>query len=884
MEKIKNSKKIICEILCFVLGIACSLIGLYYYHFQYLCYRYTPLLFILAIVVCLGSALLSLCISVAKNNDKKAKIKNSVFPALLVAIILLVVTFIINLIVGKGEFQLVGLIVPVYLTFVITAVLTVVCVFAIFSKKTLKSIATLAVFIGFIAGSYSYIGTHIGDIIYENYKAPAPVLSTYKEIEDDEKMIKGDFYVSTKGNDSNNGSKDAPFLTIEKAIEAVRNTDKTNKSGITVCIEAGEYCVSSINFAKEDSGTKECPVTYCSYNGEVVINGGVTLFANDFEDLKNYPEYEKRLSEDAQENVVVIDLTKSPYSLTKDDWGKICAIGSYHTADNYDGDYVGPLYCELFVDDIRQTVARYPDNDYLYTEEVVKTGLGKESDGGLTTVENWDEIRNPESDVYRVNSELAEKISGWENLSDVWMFGYWKYDWADASSPIGSFNAQTGELSPKFVSLYGTKTDAPYYFFNVFEELTAEGEWYLDRENGLLFLWKQKGFENSKIDLSLSLEPIISAEVDYITFDGITFKGTRDDGIVITGDNNKIQNCVIKNVAGNALLMTGSNNLAYNNEITRTGKGGIILDGGDTATLTDGNNIADNNYIHHWSEIYQTYQPAVTLLGVGNICSHNEMHDSPHEAITYKGNNHIIEYNNIHNVCLLSDDAGAIYSGRSWVWYGNIIRYNCVSDLGSLEFTPDGIYLDDALSGQTVYGNILVNVPGNSIHIGGGRDNIVTNNIIINHGENVVRFDDRAREGALERGWFTHAYTDTGDMWEALYNSPWQSEVWQEKLPQYKSMTDDIEKADLSEYIPNPTSVVKGNLMVGNGIRLGEIYTSVYKFSDITQNKLYSLNKMDEIFVDVENGDYNIKDIEKLREAIPDFENIPLDKIGRVAE
>jgi hypothetical protein len=282
------------------------------------------------------------------------------------------------------------------------------------------------------------------------------------------RSINGDFYVSTKGNDSNNGSKDAPFLTIEKAIEAVRNTDKTNKSGITVCIEAGEYCVSSLEFTKEDSGTKECPITYCSYNGEVVINGGVTLFANDFEDVKNYPEYEKRLSEDAQENVVVIDLTKKPYSLTKDDWGKIFAIGSYHTANSYDGDYVGSLYCELFVDDIRQTLARYPDNDYLYTEEVVKTGLGKESDGALTEVQNWSEIRNPESDIYRVNADLAKKISGWENLDEVWMYGFWKYDWADASTPIGSFNAETSELSPKFVSLYGTKTDAPYYFFNVF--------------------------------------------------------------------------------------------------------------------------------------------------------------------------------------------------------------------------------------------------------------------------------------------------------------------------------------------------------------------------------------------------------------------------------
>jgi hypothetical protein len=245
MGKIKNSKKIIGEILCLIFGIACSLIGLYYYHFQYLCYYYTPLLIILAVVVCLGSALLSLCISIAKNKDKKAKIKNSVFSALVVAIILLVVTFIINLIVGKGEFQLVGLIVPVYLTFVITAVLTVLCVFAIFGKKMLKSIAALAVFIGFVAGSYSYIGTHIGDVIYENYKAPVPVLSTYKS-EESKKVINGDFYVSTKGNDSNNGSKDARFLTIEKAIEAVRNTDKTNKKGITLICYTLDYLTLSV--------------------------------------------------------------------------------------------------------------------------------------------------------------------------------------------------------------------------------------------------------------------------------------------------------------------------------------------------------------------------------------------------------------------------------------------------------------------------------------------------------------------------------------------------------------------------------------------------------------------------------------------------------------
>ncbi len=715
---------------------------------------------------------------------------------------------------------------------------------------------------------------------YEDVAFTAPTLTTPAE---KEKVVPmGDFYVSTKGNDENDGTKEKPFLTIEKAIDAVRKTDKSGKTGITVCIEAGEYRVSSLEFTKEDSGTADCPITYCSYNGEVVLNGGVTISQNDFVTVNDFPEISERLSPEAQQNVVVVDLTKEPYSLTKNDWGKIYAIGSYHTAESYDGDYTGPLYCELFVNDIRQNLARYPDNGFIHTEEVVKTGLGKESNGALTEVENWETIRNPETDIYRVNPELAERIASWENHDDVWMFGFWKYDWADASSPMGYFNKETRELSPKFVSLYGTKEDAPYYFFNVLEELSAQGEWYLDREKGLLCMWKPENFENAQIDLSITLNPIIDSQADYLVFNGITVKGTRGDGVLITGNNNTVQNCLIKNVAGNALAMIGYNNLAYNNEITRTGKGGIYLSGGDTVTLTPGNNKADNNYIHHWSEIYQTYQPAVTLEGVGNICSHNEMHDSPHEAITYRGNNHIVEYNNIHHVCLLSDDAGAIYSGRSWIWYGNVVRYNCIYNIGSGDHNPDGIYLDDALSGQEIYGNLLVNIPRNSIHIGGGRDNIVTNNIIVNSGKNAIYFDERAREGALENGWFTHAHIGTGDMWDALYNSPWQSKTWQEAFPQYKNLTDDINKSNTAEYIPNPACTIKDNLIVNQYKDIGDIYKSSKNFSDISDNAILLITKADEVFVDAESGNYVIRDIDELRKSAPGFENIPIEKIGRV--
>ena len=747
--------------------------------------------------------------------------------------------------------------------------------------KTLKKAAVFLSVLILIAAAVVCGRIGFWPLRYRYVPPSDPVLPNAARSTEEYTMTDGDLYVSTTGDDANAGTKDAPFRTIEKAVDAVRGMDKTGRSGVTVCIAPGEYRVSSLTFDAADSGTADCPVTYRADGGEVVLHAGVTLHAEDFRAAGDYPAVADRLTADAREHVVVLDLTQAPYALTAADWGKIFAIGSYNTAAQYDGDWTGPLYCELFVNDRRQNLARYPDAGFLLTQEVVKTGQGKESDGAKTKIENWESLRDPEPDVYRVDEALAKRIGTWQDLQNVWMFGFWKYDWADASTPILSFDAASRELTPRFVSLYGTKTDAPYYFFNVLEELTAAGEWYLDREHGLLCLWKPENFDTASIDLSLSASPVIQGEASHIIFDGLTIQGTRNDAVVLTGDHITVQNCRVKNVAGNALCLTGDDDLAYNNEIMHTGKGGIILTGGDTQTLRAGNCKAENNLIHDWSEIYQTYQPAVTLCGVGNVCAHNEIYNSPHEAITYTGNDHIIEYNLIHDVCLLSDDAGAIYAGRSWVWYGNVIRYNCIYALGSGDHKPNGIYMDDALSGQEIYGNLLVNVPQYALHLGGGRDLTVTNNIIINAGKCAVSYDDRARDGALYDGWFDHAAKD-GDMWRALYDSPWQSDVWQAAFPQYKTMTDDFAQADTAGFIPNPAnSTLRGNVIFDRHKSIGDISGSASQFSSVGGNAVYPLYKIQTFFADAANGDYRIRDLGKLQETIPDFREIPLSQIGR---
>ncbi len=694
------------------------------------------------------------------------------------------------------------------------------------------------------------------------------------------KMDNADFYVSTVGSDKNDGSFKKPFQTIERARGAVRALDKSERDGITVAVMAGDYRTAGLVFTKEDAGTKTCPITYCAYgDGEVVINGGVTLKPSDFAAVTD-EKLLSRLSKTARENVVCANL--KTYGLTKSDWGRVNAIGSYNTAGHYAENLTGALYCELFYNDAAMTLARYPNGeDWLYTGKVIEEGEGKERAGDrVYRNPDWDTSINPKSDTYEIDVKLAKRVASWQSLDDVWMFGYWMYDWADASTLIGNFDAENNTLTPKYVSFYGAKEEAPYYFFNVFEELDAEGEFFIDRTNGILYLYKGESFDSAVIDLSITAGNIVKCHADYLTFKGFTFKGTRGDALVFEGNGNTVADCLIKNVSGYALKMTGCRNVALNNEITGTGQGGIVLSGGDRETLTPGACRAENNLIHDWSRIYKTYQPAVTLEGVGNVCAHNEMFNSPHEAITYSGNNHLIEYNDIHDVCLLSDDAGAIYSGRRWDWYGTVIRYNALYDLGANGHKPCGIYLDDALSGQTVYGNILVNVPGYALHIGGGRDNAVENNIVVNAGK-PVSYDDRAREGALDSGsgWAEH-FGENGGVWKLLFESPWQSDVWKKAFPASAKISSDFSDKDNKLFGANPAlSTVIGNLIFDDEESIGNVADSVYTFSTVDNNAVLGLGDMKDFFTDPRNGDFSIK---KDASGLPDgFEELPLSQIGR---
>ena len=99
-------------------------------------------------------------------------------------------------------------------------------------------------------------------------------------------------------------------------------------------------------------------------------------------------------------------------------------------------------------------------------------------------------------------------------------------------------------------------------------------------------------------------------------------------------------------------------------------------------------------------------------------------------AILLHGNDHVLEYNNIYDVCREVDDQGAFYYGRDPSERGNKLRFNYFHHLGN-DHRTSAIYHDDGASGMEVFGNIFYKAGTIPVLIGGGQDISYQNNLFI---------------------------------------------------------------------------------------------------------------------------------------------------------
>jgi hypothetical protein len=289
---------------------------------------------------------------------------------------------------------------------------------------------------------------------------------------------------------------------------------------------------------------------------------------------------------------------------------------------------------------------------------------------------------------------------------------------------------------------------------------------------------------------------------------------SRSGAVLIRGGiGDIVRRCMLTNLGGEAVRIEGGRGSGVEGcELRELALGGITLRGGDRQTLTSAHHFALNNHIHHFSQWIRTGQYAIILEGVGNRAAHNEIHDAPFEALTLRGNDHLIEYNNIYRVTQETGDAGAFHTGRNWTWQGNVIRYNYFHDLqGPGLHGVMGVYLDDWACGFTVVGNIFYRA-GRATLIGGGRNNVVENNIYIECAPS-VHIDARGL------GWAGYYFDGTrtelfDQMNEVRYDTP----PYSTRYPQLLTMYD------------GETQVPKYNV-IRNNISWGGRWMDVYDYN-----------------------------------------------------
>ncbi len=406
--------------------------------------------------------------------------------------------------------------------------------------------------------------------------------------------------------------------------------------------------------------------------------------------------------------------------------------------------------------------------------------LARWPNAGFRRVEASDSLQRVRVDT--------DRLARWTGEADPWVFAYWHHDWAELCEPLAAIDADARALvrSEKIKPVYGlTPGRARWYAYNLLSELDQPGEFYLDRRAGRLYFWPPRAESSAVLSQAESL--IRVKDLSCVSFCGLTLEACRATAVSFTGCSAcKLVGCTIRNVGHKAVNVGGGAGCeVFGCDISYCGEGGIAMAGGDRPTLTPAGHNAENNHVHHYSRRARTYKTGITVSGVGNRIAHNLIHDGPHMALSAGGNDHVVEYNEIHNVVYESGDAGAYYVGRDWTQRGNVLRYNYWHDIvGESSYGGMTIYLDDQHCGHTIHGNLFERC-NQAVFIGGGDDNIVTNNVFLGC-RRAAHIDNRGM------GWQKAATDDPrGTLRTGLAAMPIESPLWKSRYPTLAGILDD---------------------------------------------------------------------------------------------
>ena len=553
------------------------------------------------------------------------------------------------------------------------------------------------------------------------------------------------YYVATNGADGNAGTLASPFLTLERARNAIR-TNGLPAGGVTVWLRGGTYFRTNTFFlTNNDSGTMNSPVNYQGYPGEtVVISAGKPMAASAFVALNS--SQTNRVSAGVNPmNILEMDLAtagithRGPFPAHFGTWVTTNVYGPSGSSGSASGGI-----CDLFYKGQRMWLSRYPNHDltndnlnttYMLMAGVATTGFNSTNylnNPGIYT--NSTGVPVSVGCAFHYYSSDARHVTNWVSAltnGGAWVSGFWRVDWQndalqilgiDSSNQVieitNTASAQGG-IGSKYQQPLGSLSER-YWVMNLLEEINQPGEWAIDFKRGKIYFYAPAPLDNGSVVISDFALPMVQlSSATNVVFQSLTFEDGLGQGILIGTNcqNNLVVGCTFQNMNNYALDISGYTNGVVSCLLQNLAGGGVLLHGGNASSSPrlPARNFVVNNTITNSGVIARVYNTPVDVGGngagssgtnvVGMRIAHNLLTVMPHLGILHGTTwDSIIEYNNLYNYGQISSGIGGIYGYTYFASSGNnYFRYNFVHD-SPME---DGITFDQDHRQAHVYCNVV---------------------------------------------------------------------------------------------------------------------------------------------------------------------------------